>query len=127
MQNLSHFFLVLFLFRGRLSSAGGVGINLALQDALATANLLAAKLKEGSVSLSDLGQVQKHREWPTRLIQSIQVIVHRRMVTGRSSGSGDSLPLVGRFFKWFPFLRALPARLIGLGPRPEHIRSPGPG
>jgi 2-polyprenyl-6-methoxyphenol hydroxylase-like FAD-dependent oxidoreductase len=107
-----------------MSPAGGVGINLALQDAVATANLLAAKLKQRPVSLAELEQVQKRREWPTRMIQSIQVIVHRRMVTGRSSGSGDSLPFIGRLFKWFPFLRALPARFIGLGPRPEHIHSP---
>jgi 2-polyprenyl-6-methoxyphenol hydroxylase-like FAD-dependent oxidoreductase len=106
-----------------MSPAGGVGINLALQDAVATANLLAAKLKEGSVSLAELEQVQKRREWPVRLIQRMQVFIHRR-ITGRSSGSGDSLPLIGRLFKWFPFLRALPARLIGLGPRPEHIHSP---
>ncbi|HAF02920.1 MAG TPA: hypothetical protein DIT76_08520 [Spartobacteria bacterium] len=50
-------------------------------------------------------------------------MVHRR-ITGRSSGSGDSLPFIGRLFKWFPFLRALPARLIGLGPRPEHVHTP---
>jgi len=107
-----------------MSPAGGVGINLALQDAVATANLLAAKLKTGPVSLADLEQVQRRREWPVRLIQRMQVFIHRRMVTGRSSGSGDSLPFIGRLFKWFPLLRALPARFIGLSPRPEHIRSP---
>jgi 2-polyprenyl-6-methoxyphenol hydroxylase-like FAD-dependent oxidoreductase len=106
-----------------MSPAGGVGINLALQDAVATANLLAAKLREGLVSLADLEQVQKRREWPVRLIQRMQVFVHRR-ITGRSSGSGDSLPFIGRIFKWFPFLRGISARLIGLGPRPEHIHSP---
>jgi 2-polyprenyl-6-methoxyphenol hydroxylase-like FAD-dependent oxidoreductase len=106
-----------------MSPAGGVGINLALQDAVATANLLAAKLREGPVSLADLEQVQSRREWPVRVIQRLQVFVHRR-VTGRSSGSGDSLPLIGRLFRWFPFLRRIPARFIGIGPRPEHIRSP---
>ena len=106
-----------------MSPAGGVGINLALQDAVATANLLAAKLREGPVSLADLEQVQKRREWPVRVIQRLQVFVHRR-ITGRSSGSGDSLPLIGRLFRWFPFLRRIPARFIGLGPRPEHIHSP---
>ncbi len=107
-----------------MSPAGGVGINLALQDAVATANLLVAKLKEGPVSLADLAQVQKRREWPVRLIQRMQVFIHRRMVTGRASGTGDTLPLIPRLFKRFPRLRALPARLIGLGPRPEHIHSP---
>jgi hypothetical protein len=57
------------------------------------------------------------------IIQRMQVFIHRR-ITGRSSGSGDSLPFIGRLFQWFPLLRALPARFIGLGPRPEHIHSP---
>jgi 2-polyprenyl-6-methoxyphenol hydroxylase-like FAD-dependent oxidoreductase len=106
-----------------MSPAGGVGINLALQDAVATANLLAAKLRAGPVSLADLEQVQARREWPVRVIQRLQVFVHRR-ITGRSSGNGNSLPLIGRFFRWFPFLRRIPARFIGLGLRPEHIHSP---
>ncbi|MEY2483599.1 MAG: hypothetical protein QOK24_2127 [Verrucomicrobiota bacterium] len=106
-----------------MSPAGGVGINLALQDAVATANLLAAKLKEGPVSLADLEQVQARREWPVRVIQRLQVFVHRR-ITGRSSGSGNRLPFIGRLFRWLPFLRRIPARFIGLGPRPEHIHSP---
>jgi 2-polyprenyl-6-methoxyphenol hydroxylase-like FAD-dependent oxidoreductase len=106
-----------------MSPAGGVGINLALQDAVATANLLAAKLKAGHVSLADLDQVQERREMPVRLIQRIQVFVHRR-INGRPSGKDDKLPVIGRLFRWFPFLRRLPARFIGIGPRPEHIQSP---
>src|ERR1043166_1446345 len=107
-----------------MSPAGGVGINLALQDAVATANLLAEKLITRAVSASELEGVQKRREPPTRLIQSLQTFIHRYAVTGRSSGSDNKLPLLLRPFIWFPFLRAIPARLIGLGPRPEHIRSP---
>jgi 2-polyprenyl-6-methoxyphenol hydroxylase-like FAD-dependent oxidoreductase len=108
-----------------MSPAGGVGINLALQDAVATANLLAGKLRAGPVSLADLDEIQKRREWPVRLIQTMQVFIHRRVVSGRpSSRASDSLPLIGRLFRWFPFLRRLPARFIGIGPRPEHIRSP---
>ena len=107
-----------------MSPAGGVGINLALQDAVATANLLAAKLKVGPVSVADLKQVQERREWPTRVIQTMQAFIHRRVVTGRESKSGDSLPILLRLFQWFPALRSLPARFIGLGPRPEHIHSP---
>jgi len=107
-----------------MSPAGGVGINLALQDAVATANLLAEKLRTGPVSLADLDQVQKRREWPTRLIQSIQSFIHRRVVTGRESGRGEKLPTVVRLLQWLPFLRILPAWFIGVGPRPEHIRSP---
>src|SRR5438105_11370284 len=105
-----------------MSPAGGVGINLALQDAVATANLLAAKLRAGPVLLADLEQVQARREWPVRVIQRLQVFVHRR-IDGRKSGSGDKLPFIGRLFLWFPFLRRIPARFIGLGPRPEHIHS----
>jgi len=107
-----------------MSPAGGVGINLALQDAVATANLLAAKLRTGPVSVADLELVQKRREWPTRLIQAMQTFIHRRVVTGRESKSGDSLPILLRLFQWFPGLRSLPARFIGIGPRPEHIHSP---
>src|SRR6267378_4102590 len=107
-----------------MSPAGGVGINLALQDAVATANLLAAKLRSGPVSVAELEQIQQRREWPTRLIQAMQTFVHRRVVTGRESKSGDSLPIFVSLLQWFPALRALPARFIGLGPRPEHIQSP---
>ena len=107
-----------------MSPAGGVGINLAIQDAVATVNLLAKKLRSGAVSVDDLRKVQTRREWPTRLIQGMQVFIHRRVVTGRASGRKNSLPFVVRLLKWFPVLRQLPARFIGLGPRPEHFRSP---
>jgi 2-polyprenyl-6-methoxyphenol hydroxylase-like FAD-dependent oxidoreductase len=106
-----------------MSPAGGVGINLALQDAVATANLLATKLKNGPVTLADLAQVQKRREFPVRVIQRMQVIIHRT-IHGRTTGTGDTLPLLPRLFLWFPLLRGIPARLIGIGPRPEHIHSP---
>ena len=107
-----------------MSPAGGVGINLALQDAVATANLLAVKLQYGPVSLSEMEQVQKRREWPTRLIQAMQAFIHRNVVTGRESKSIDSLPFLIRLLQWFPALQSLPARFVGIGPRPEHIRSP---
>jgi 2-polyprenyl-6-methoxyphenol hydroxylase-like FAD-dependent oxidoreductase len=110
-----------------MSPAGGVGINLAIQDAVATANLLAEKLRNGPVSVEDLRKVQARREWPTRLVQGMQVFIHRRVVTGRTSGRKDSLPFVLRLLKWFPILRQLPARFIGLGPRPEHFRSANAG
>ena len=107
-----------------MSPAGGVGINLAIQDAVATANLLAGKLQAGPVSVDDLRKVQARREWPTRLIQGMQVFIHRRIVTGRSSDRKESLPFVVRLLKWFPVLRQIPARFIGIGPRPEHFHSP---
>ena len=104
-----------------MSPAGGVGINLAIQDAVATANLLAEKLRTGPVSVDDLRKVQARREWPTRLIQAMQVFIHRRVVTGRTSDPNGSLPFVFRLLKWFPILRQIPARFIGIGPRPEHL------
>src|SRR5438874_394683 len=107
-----------------MSPAGGVGINLAIQDAVATANLLAEKLRSGPVSVNDLRKVQARREWPTRLIQHMQVFIHHYVVTGQTSDRSNSLPFVVRLLKWFPVLRQLPARFIGLGPRPEHFRSP---
>jgi 2-polyprenyl-6-methoxyphenol hydroxylase-like FAD-dependent oxidoreductase len=108
-----------------MSPAGGVGINLAIQDAVATANLLAEKLQHGPVHLDDLRTVQARRESPTRMIQAMQIFIHRRVVTGRSLGQKNTgLPFVFRLLEWFPILRQLPARFIGLGPRPEHVRSP---
>src|SRR6266404_1083110 len=84
-----------------MSPAGGVGINLAIQDAVATANLLAEKLRSGPVSVDDLRKVQVRREWPTRLIQGMQVFIHRRVVTGRNSNDKKaSLPFVFRLLKW---------------------------
>jgi 2-polyprenyl-6-methoxyphenol hydroxylase-like FAD-dependent oxidoreductase len=108
-----------------MSPAGGVGINLAIQDAVATANLLAEKLRTGPVSVDDLRKVQARREWPTRLIQAMQVFIHRRVVTGRMSHPKQSLPFIFRLLKRFPVLRQLPARFIGIGPRPEHYCSGG--
>jgi len=106
-----------------MSPAGGVGINLAIQDAVATANLLAGKLRTGPVSVDDLRNVQARREWPTRLIQAMQVFIHRHVVTGQTSNHRDSLPFVVSLLKWFPVLRQIPARFIGMGPRPEHCCS----
>jgi 2-polyprenyl-6-methoxyphenol hydroxylase-like FAD-dependent oxidoreductase len=106
-----------------MSPAGGVGINLAIQDAVATANLLAEKLRDGPVPVEDLRKVQQRREWPARVIQRIQVFVHRHVVTGRATSGKSSLSLMPRLLRAFPILRQIPARLVGLGPRPEHVRS----
>jgi len=108
-----------------MSPAGGVGINLAIQDAVATANLLTEKLQTGPVSVDDLRKVQARRQWPTRLIQTMQVFIHRNLVTGQTSHRKDSLPIVFRLLKWFPVLRQVPARFIGIGPRPEHYSGRG--
>src|SRR5205814_2358433 len=92
-----------------MSPAGGVGINLAIQDAVATANLLSKTLRAGAVPLSELRNVQRRREWPTRLIQLGQIFVHQRIATGRSRGSSSRLPLIARLLRDFPPLRRIPA------------------
>jgi 2-polyprenyl-6-methoxyphenol hydroxylase-like FAD-dependent oxidoreductase len=105
-----------------MSPAGGVGINLAIQDAVATANLLTEPLRRGKVPLTELKKVQQRREWPTRLVQGIQTFIHRR-VTGKGDMTKTRLPLVARLLRDFPSLRKIPARLVGMGPRPEHVRA----
>jgi 2-polyprenyl-6-methoxyphenol hydroxylase-like FAD-dependent oxidoreductase len=107
-----------------MSPAGGVGINLAIQDAVATANLLAEKLRRGPVSVADLHNVQQRREWPAVVIQYMQVLVHKYVVTGRQTREGANLPLLPRLLKHFSILRQIPARLVGIGARPEHFQSP---
>jgi 2-polyprenyl-6-methoxyphenol hydroxylase-like FAD-dependent oxidoreductase len=106
-----------------MSPAGGVGINLAIQDSVAAANLLAGKLRRRPVSAVDLEKVQRRREWPAALIQHIQAFVHRHVVTGCQTSEKASLPILPRLLKNFPVLRQIPARLIGIGPRPEHIKA----
>jgi 2-polyprenyl-6-methoxyphenol hydroxylase-like FAD-dependent oxidoreductase len=108
-----------------MSPVGGVGINLAIQDAVAAANILAPRLKLGPVSEQDLRAVQQRREFPTRATQRMQVLVQKRVI-GRVLGSTQkfSAPLTVRLLRLMPLLTRLPARLIGLGVRPEHVRSP---
>jgi 2-polyprenyl-6-methoxyphenol hydroxylase-like FAD-dependent oxidoreductase len=108
-----------------MSPVGGVGINLAIQDAVATANILAAKLKTGTVSDADLAAVQRRRTLPTQLTQWLQVQVQKRIITRALAGTGPRrVPPVVRAFQMFPFLRRVPARLVGVGVRPEHVRTP---
>src|ERR1041385_4091877 len=106
-----------------MSPAGGVGINLAIQDAVATANLLAEKLRRGPVSVADLRKVQQRREWPTVVIQYMQGLVHKYVVTGSQTREGANLPFPPRLLKHFPFFCHFPARFVGIGPRPEHFQS----
>jgi 2-polyprenyl-6-methoxyphenol hydroxylase-like FAD-dependent oxidoreductase len=108
-----------------MSPVGGVGINLAIQDAVAGANILARPLSQEWISLSHLQKVQWRRELPTRLTQWAQVQVQKR-VLGRVLGNTQqvAVPSVVRLFKKFPVLRRIPARLIGIGVRPEHVRTP---
>jgi 2-polyprenyl-6-methoxyphenol hydroxylase-like FAD-dependent oxidoreductase len=107
-----------------MSPVGGVGINLAIQDAVATANLLAGPLRADRVGLDDLERVQRRRQWPTRFTQRLQVFVQDRIL-GRvlaDDGPRLRLPLPLRLLRRFPFLRRIPARLVGLGVRPEHVK-----
>jgi 2-polyprenyl-6-methoxyphenol hydroxylase-like FAD-dependent oxidoreductase len=107
-----------------MSPIGGVGINLAIQDAVAAANILAPPFLQAGVSDHDLRAVQRRREFPTRATQRMQVIVQNRVI-GRVLGSTrkPSPPLLLRLFGKWAFLRRLPARLIGLGFRPEHVKA----
>jgi 2-polyprenyl-6-methoxyphenol hydroxylase-like FAD-dependent oxidoreductase len=107
-----------------MSPVGGVGINLAIQDAVAAANILAAKLMAGNLSESDLESVERRREFPTRATQKLQIAVQNRVIR-RVLGTSNALrlPFVLRLLREFPVLRRLPARVIGIGFRPEHIRT----
>jgi 2-polyprenyl-6-methoxyphenol hydroxylase-like FAD-dependent oxidoreductase len=109
-----------------MSPIGGVGINLAIQDAVAAANILAQPLLHGPVSEILLHQVQKRREFPTQMTQRFQVFAHRRFISRALSNREPMrrLPLPLKLLRQFPILRRIPARMLGLGIRPEHIRTP---
>ncbi len=104
-----------------MSPIGGVGINLAIQDAVAAANLLAPVLRRGPPTLEDLRRVQRRRELPTRLIQRAQIHIQNRF--GRRAGAPEPtrVPLFARLLNASPWLRRIPGRLVGLGLRPEHV------
>jgi 2-polyprenyl-6-methoxyphenol hydroxylase-like FAD-dependent oxidoreductase len=105
-----------------MSPIGGVGINLAIQDAVAAANILAGPLARGVCSDADLARVQKRREWPTRVVQRVQVLAQERVIGPALSGKGpQQLPFALKLLRWFPMLRRIPARLVGVGVRPEHV------
>jgi 2-polyprenyl-6-methoxyphenol hydroxylase-like FAD-dependent oxidoreductase len=108
-----------------MSPIGGVGINLAIQDAVAAANILARPLRDSALSDADLQAVQRRRSLPTRLTQGIQVAVQQRImdpVLGSDKPIAAPWPL--RLFNHLPWLARIPARIVGLGFRPEHVRSP---
>jgi len=112
-----------------MSPVGGVGINLAVQDAVAAANILAARLAKGENIDPLLKKVQVRRLFPTRVIQAAQKAVHDRVLTPLVLRRAvlQTVPLPLRLFERFPVLRRIPARLVGLGVRREHIRSPDAG
>lgn len=110
-----------------MSPAGGVGINYAIQDAVAAANLLAARLSRRTPLLeADLHRVQRRRQPPVRRMQSIQVFIHRRMFGDDSGQRAVSVPWAVRWLLGLlsPLLRRLAARIVGLGFRPEHVATP---
>jgi 2-polyprenyl-6-methoxyphenol hydroxylase-like FAD-dependent oxidoreductase len=109
-----------------MSPIGGVGINLAIQDAVAAANILAAPLAKGAVSDERLRDVQRRREFPTRMTQGFQVFVHKRFIAPalRNARPLTRLPFPLKLLQMFPVLRRIPARLVGLGVRPEHVHTP---
>jgi 2-polyprenyl-6-methoxyphenol hydroxylase-like FAD-dependent oxidoreductase len=105
-----------------MSPIGGVGINLAVQDAVAAANRLAGPLRAGTLSEDDLAAVQRRRTFPTRMTQRIQVFIQNNVLSRVLASRGTLLPpwpvqLLGRC----PMLQRIPARLMGLGVRPEHV------
>jgi 2-polyprenyl-6-methoxyphenol hydroxylase-like FAD-dependent oxidoreductase len=106
-----------------MSPIGGVGINLAIQDAVAAANLLGPVLQKGVPKFSDLKRVQRRREFPTQVIQAVQVAAQNRLLAPTlAAGKTPTPPLLFRVLNDWPWLRQFPARLIGQGVRPEHVR-----
>ena len=108
-----------------MSPVGGVGINLAIQDAVATANILAPALLRGPPRLGELAQVEARRMWPTRATQWLQLAAQNRVIgPALASRTRPSPPFAVRMIERFPWLRRIPAYVIGVGVQPEHVRSP---
>ncbi|MGH6708568.1 MAG: FAD-dependent oxidoreductase [Bradyrhizobium sp.] len=109
-----------------MSPIGGVGVNLAVQDAVATANLLAARLVDGCPPEDELDAVRKRREFPVRMTQRMQVVAQNNIVSAALKPGGAPLkaPLVVRLITAVPWLQGITARFVGLGVRPEHVQSP---
>jgi 2-polyprenyl-6-methoxyphenol hydroxylase-like FAD-dependent oxidoreductase len=108
-----------------MSPIGGVGINLAIQDAVATANILGPVLTRGVPTFRDLKKVQKRRQFPTRVIQGFQVMAQKFMLAPTLAAMQTPKPPgIVRLLNAWPWLRLFPARFIGMGVRPEHVRLP---
>lgn len=109
-----------------MSPIGGVGINLAIQDAVATANLLATRLRDGTADAEALDAVRQRRLWPTKATQAAQVGIQNNVLVPVMSGVDAKLhvPLPIRLITAVPTLQRIVARLLGMGVRPEHVRSP---
>jgi len=108
-----------------MSPVGGVGINLAIQDAVAASNVLAQPLREGRLTVDHLAAVQRRRQWPAQVTQRAQVAIQNELlspVLARSEAPA-SVPLPVKLLQRLPLLRRLPARLVGIGVRPERVRT----
>lgn len=111
---------------------GGVGINLAIQDAVAAANILATSLADARLGVGALtpllAQVEKRRMFPARVIQAVQVAVQNRLLSPVLAAGGADTPMAVpwplKLLNRWPLLQALPAYAVGVGVRPEHVRSP---
>jgi 2-polyprenyl-6-methoxyphenol hydroxylase-like FAD-dependent oxidoreductase len=108
-----------------MSPIGGVGVNLAVQDAVAAANILWRPLRDGTLREDDLDYVQERREFPTRVTQRMQVFLQNKVINA-ALGTDKSVdaPLPLKLMSRFALLRRIPARLVGMGVRPEHVHSP---
>jgi 2-polyprenyl-6-methoxyphenol hydroxylase-like FAD-dependent oxidoreductase len=107
-----------------MSPVGGVGINLAIQDAVATARLLTPALRAGTLTDADLARVRRRRRWPTVGTQTVQRILQRTVIGGvLGSTTPVAAPAPLRLLNRFRPLQGIPARVIGVGLRPEHVRS----
>ena len=105
-----------------MSPIGGVGINLAVQDAVAAANILAEPLRRGAVTVEMLNDVQRRREFPTRFTQRVQMLLQNNVIRPALSGKRPKAPLFVKLLQW-PLLRRIPGRVLALGIRPEHIHT----
>jgi len=111
-----------------MSPIGGVGINMAVQDAVAAANRLAAPLKAGTVSDADLQAIEQRRTLPVRFTQWLQLTIQKRLISRvLASQQRPKPPLLFKLFGMLPFLQRVPARLLAIGIRPEHVRTPDAG
>jgi len=108
-----------------MSPIGGVGINLAIQDAVAAANELAGPLAAGTATADHLRAVEQRRLLPVRVIQRVQIVVQNRIISAvLKSRKRPTPPWPLKLLNWFPVLRRVPAYLVGVGIRTEHIRTP---
>ncbi len=108
-----------------MSPIGGVGVNIAIQDAVAAANILYQPLRSHAVTTADLRKVQQRREWPAKVTQRLQVFIQNRVVSPVLAGTTQPTPpFVVKLTQWFPVLQRIPGLVIAIGVRPEHVHTP---